>query len=103
SKASAGVEGYSRFMSPSWVFPHVEGYPVHTIYDIGMDDTNSVWLFQVLPGRVRMIGYFEHTGTGMEGMLDELERRGAEHDYVYGVHNMPHDIKVREWTRGGMT
>ncbi|WP_261338273.1 hypothetical protein [Rhizobium leguminosarum] len=61
------------------VFPHVEGYPVHTISDIGMDDTNSVWLFQVLPGRVRMIGYFEHTGTGMDGMLDELERRGAEH------------------------
>ncbi|MBY3202858.1 hypothetical protein [Rhizobium laguerreae] len=50
-----------------------------------------------------MIGYFEHTGTGMDGMLDELERRGAEHGYVYGVHNMPHDIKVREWTRGGMT
>ncbi|MBY3590603.1 terminase [Rhizobium bangladeshense] len=85
------------------VFPHVPGYPVHTISDIGMDDTNSVWLFQVLPSRVRMIGYFEHTGTGMDGMLDELERRAEEHGYVYGIHNMPHDIRVREWTRGGMT
>ncbi|ANL71163.1 phage terminase large subunit-like protein [Rhizobium phaseoli] len=85
------------------VFPHVDGYPVHTISDIGMDDANSVWLFQVLPGRVRMIGYFEHTGTGMDGMLDELERRARDNGYVYGVHNMPHDIKVREWTRGGMT
>ncbi len=85
------------------IFPHVPGYPVHTISDIGMDDTNSVWLFQVLPSRVRMIGYFEHTGSGMDGMLDELERRAEEYGYVYGVHNMPHDIRVREWTRGGMT
>ncbi|MGO8565490.1 terminase, partial [Rhizobium ruizarguesonis] len=61
------------------VFPHVAGHPVHTISDIGMDDTTRVWLSQVLPGRVRMIGSFEHPGTGMDGMLDELARRGAEH------------------------
>lgn len=84
-------------------FGHVEGYPVHTISDIGMDDVNSVWLFQVLPQRVRCVGYFEHGGTGMDGMLDELDRRREEHGYVYGIHYMPHDIKVREWTRGGMT
>lgn len=85
------------------VFPFVSGYPVHTVSDIGMDDVNSVWLFQVLPGRVRLIGYFEHSDTGMDGMLDELERRSTEHGYVYDVHHMPHDIKVREWTRGGAT
>ncbi|NTJ63531.1 terminase [Agrobacterium rhizogenes] len=84
-------------------FPHVEGYPVHTISDIGMDDVNSVWLFQVLPQRVRQIGYFEHGATGMDGMLDELDRRREVHGYVYGTHYMPHDIKVREWTRGGQT
>lgn len=84
-------------------YPHVPGYPVHSISDIGMDDCNSVWLFQVLPGRVRCIAYFEHTGTGMDGMIAELERRQEANDYVYGVHYMPHDIRVREWTRGGMT
>lgn len=84
-------------------YPHVPGYPVHSISDIGMDDVNSVWLFQVLPERVRCIGYFEHTGTGMDGMLDELERRQDEHGYRYGTHYMPHDIRVREWTRGGLT
>jgi len=57
------------------VYLYVPGYPVHTLSDIGMDDTNSVWLFQVLPSRVRMIGYFEHVGSGMDGMIDELERR----------------------------
>lgn len=85
------------------VFPHVEGYPVDSVSDIGMDDCNSVWLFQVLPGRVRCIGYFEHTGSGMDGMIAELERRQEANDYVYGVHYMPHDIRVREWTRGGLT
>ncbi|TCL70549.1 terminase [Rhizobium sp. BK251] len=85
------------------LFPHVPGYPVHTISDIGMDDVNSVVLFQVLPERVRVMGYFEHSDTGMDGMLDELDRRRKANGYVYGVHYMPHDIKVREWTRGGMT
>lgn len=84
-------------------FPHVEGYPVHSISDIGMDDVNSVWLFQVLPSRVRTIGYFEESGTGMDGMLRELEERKKKHGYVYGTHHMPHDIRVREWTRGGLT
>ncbi len=84
-------------------YPYVPGFPVHTISDIGMDDANSVWLFQVLPQRVRLIGYFEVIGGGMDGMIKELEERREEHDYTYGVHYMPHDIRVREWTRGGLT
>jgi len=107
----ASVEGayYSDQMAKTeaegriGAYPFVSGYPVHSISDIGMDDVNSVWLFQVFPGIVRMIAYFEHTGTGMEGMLSELERRATEHGYEYGVHYMPHDIRVREWTRGGLT
>lgn len=85
------------------VFPYVPGYPVHSISDIGMDDANTVWLFQILPGRVRLIGYFEQTGEGMKGMLRELQERQEEHGYTYGTHYMPHDIRVREWTRGGLT
>jgi hypothetical protein len=84
-------------------YPHDLKYPVHSISDIGMDDVNSVWLFQVLPGMVRTIGYFEETGTGMDGMLRELEERREKHSYAYGTHYMPHDIRVREWTRGGLT
>lgn len=84
-------------------FPYVPGYPVHSISDIGMDDANTTWLFQIVPGRVRLIGYFEITGGGMDAQIDELERRAGEHGYTYGVHYMPHDIRVREWTRGGLT
>ncbi|EJK83544.1 hypothetical protein [Rhizobium sp. AP16] len=85
------------------LFPHVPNYPVHSISDIGMDDANTTWLFQIVPGRVRLIGYFEIVGGGMDAQIDELERRSKEHGYVYGTHYMPHDIKVREWTRGGLT
>jgi len=84
-------------------FPHDPNYPVHSISDIGMDDANTTWLFQILPGRVRLIGYFEIVGGGMDAQLEELERRQEEHGYQYGTHYMPHDIKVREWTRGGLT
>lgn len=85
------------------LFPYVPGYPVHSISDIGMDDANTTWLFQILPGRVRLIGYFEIVGGGMDAQLDELERRQKAEGYVYGTHYMPHDIRVREWTRGGLT
>ncbi len=85
------------------LFPHVEGYPVNSVSDIGMDDVNSTWLFQVLPERVRLIGYFEKPDVGMDGMIDELEHRRTMHGYVYGIHYMPHDVKVREWTRSGLT
>ena len=84
-------------------YPHDPDYPVHTISDIGMDDANSVWLFQVLPGLVRLIGYFEEVGSGMDGMIAELEKRRDAFGYQYGAHYMPHDIRVREWTRGGLT
>lgn len=85
-------------------YPFVPGFPVHTISDIGMDDANSVWLFQVLPQRIRQIGYFEDvSGGGMDGMIAELEKRREENQYVYGIHYMPHDIRVREWTRSGLT
>jgi hypothetical protein len=85
------------------LFPYDPHYPVHSISDIGMDDANTTWLFQIMPGRVRLIGYFEIVGGGMDAQLDELERRQEEHGYVYGTHYMPHDIRVREWTRGGLT
>lgn len=85
------------------LFPHVEGYPVHSVSDIGMDDVNSTWLFQTLPERARLIGYFEKPDVGMDGMIDELEHRRTMHGYVYGTHYMPHDVKVREWTRSGLT
>lgn len=107
----ASVEGayYSEQMALAesegriGVYPHDPNYPVHTVSDIGVDDANTVWFFQIVPSAVRLIGYFEHTGTGMDGMLDELEDRRDKHEYVYGTHHMPHDIRVREWTRGGLT
>lgn len=85
------------------IFPHDPRYPVHSISDIGMDDANTTWLFQIVPGRVRLIGYFEIVGGGMDAQIDELEKRRKDKGYIYGTHYMPHDIKVREWTRGGLT
>ena len=42
-------------------------------------------------------------GGGMDGMIEELEQRAEQYGYTYGIHYMPHDIRVREWTRGGLT
>lgn len=82
------------------VFPHDPAYPVDTAWDIGYDDANSIWFYQILPGRIRFIGYYENSGEAMPHYLKELARRRKEFGWEYRTHHVPHDIRVHEWTNG---
>ena len=104
----ASVEGayYSAQMARAELeqrigpFDAEPGYRVHTAWDIGIGDDTAIWWFQILPGRVRMIGYYANSGEGLQHYLDVLERKAIENLWTYGVHYMPHDIQAREWTAG---
>jgi hypothetical protein len=76
------------------------GYRVHTAWDIGIGDDQTIWCFQILPGVVRLVGYYANSGEGLAHYLDWLEMTGAERGWSYGTHYMPHDIRVREWISG---
>lgn len=76
--------------------PHEPGYPVDTWWDLGIDDSMSVWFSQTIGREIRLINYVEHTGKGLPFMAAELDRIAKDEDYVYGEHHAPHDIKVRE-------
>lgn len=97
------------------VFPWNPKYPVHTAWDIGIGDETTIWFFQILPTRVRLIAYYENSGEGMPHYIGELRRRQVESrrefegeivgetivvQWQYGSHFMPHDIRVREWSNG---
>ena len=72
--------------------------PVHTGWDLGMDDSTGIWWFQISPrGEWRWLEYYEHSGVG----LDHYAKIVSEKPYVYGKHYMPHDVEVRELTMGG--
>src|SRR5262249_40286409 len=47
--------------------------PIHTAWDIGVDDPTAIWVFQVEPGRVNVVDYCESSGHGLEHYVDWLK------------------------------
>lgn len=76
--------------------PYDPALPVHTSWDLGVDDTNAIWFFQVYGMERRYIDYIEDSGLGMTDYIKQCQ----EKPYVYGTHFAPHDIEVREYTTG---
>jgi hypothetical protein len=74
--------------------------PVHTAWDLGMDDATSIWFFQLFNNEVRLVHYYENSGEGLPHYARELNRWASVKDVVYGKHYAPHDIKVRELGTG---
>ena len=84
--------------------PHEPRLLTDTYWDLGMNDTTSIWFIQNYGGEQRVIDYYEMSGEGLphyskllRGQVNGYERMGA---YTYGTHNAPHDIKVRELGTG---
>ncbi len=71
--------------------------PVYTAWDLGIDDSMSIWCFQVSGSEFRFIDYIEGVGQNFafykEALLDDRP-------YVYVEHFLPHDVKVREMGPG---
>lgn len=65
--------------------------PVHTAWDIGVDDPMAIWCFQIHPGRIDVVDYYESSGHGFEHYTAWLDERGYR-----GTDWVPHDAKVRD-------
>lgn len=76
--------------------PHEPSLPVDTWWDLGMDDSMSIWFSQTAGREVRLIDYYENNGYGLEHYAKHLQGL----PYVYGTHYFPHDGKVRELGTG---
>ena len=72
--------------------------PVHTAWDLGMDDATAIWCFQVQPGRLHLVDYYENSGRGASHYCDWLNERG-----YHGTDWVPHDARVRDWSQDGRT
>lgn len=76
---------------------HSPDLPVHSAWDLGMDDATAIWFFQVEPcGDWRVFDYYEQSGEGLSHYAKVLQDK----NYVYGQHFAPHDIRVRELGTG---
>jgi len=76
--------------------PHAAGSEVFTFWDLGVDDSMTIWFMQQVGKEFRMIDYYENSGMGLAHYAKVLK----EKPYVYGDHYMPHDAAVREMSSG---
>ena len=71
--------------------------PVHTSWDLGVDDSTCIWFFQLIPGgEIHFIDYHENNGHG----IDHYVRVLKDKPYVYGQHLAPHDAEARNISSG---
>lgn len=80
--------------------PHVPGIPVKTWWDLGMDDSTTIWFSQDHGREVHFINYEEHSGEGLAFYAGLLREIAKERKFSYGDHWGPHDIEVRELGTG---
>jgi phage terminase large subunit len=87
--------------------PHEEQLPVETWWDLGVDDSMSIWFVQLFNREVRFIDYYESSGEGfshyakvLAGQVENFERMK---NYTYNRHLAPHDIVVRNMGKDAKT
>lgn len=76
--------------------PHNQSLGVGTAWDLGMDDSMSIWFYQVVGQEIHFIDYYENSGEGLSHYAQVLQSKG----YIYNNHLAPHDIQVRELGTG---
>jgi len=78
----------------------IANVPVHTRWDLGMDDATAIWLWQQVGQEPRFVGYYENRGQGLEHYAAWLQRYSQRRDFAYGTHYLPHDGAVKELGTG---
>ena len=77
--------------------PYDPALPVHTFWDLGIDDPMAVWFAQVDYTRNwRWIDYFQTSDQSLTECVGIINKK----PYLYGHHIAPHDIKSRDLVTG---
>lgn len=97
---------YGKQMAAAWKegrvgkVPVSPGIPFETWWDLGMDDSMSIWFTQTVVREIRCVHYYEHSGEGLSHYVNYIDDWAKEHDVRPSRHGMPHDIEVRELGTG---
>ena len=77
------------------VVPYNASLPVHTFWDLGYDDSMSIWFHQRAGTQNHLIDYHEEHLQGPEYYADLLRNK----PYTYMMHYLPHDVEQTHWER----
>lgn len=70
--------------------------PVHTAWDLGIDDATAIWFWQDVGLERRLVDYLEVSGESLMAIMKRLDAKG----YRYGRTILPHDAEARELGTG---
>ena len=76
--------------------PIDDSVPINTAWDLGIDDSMTIWMYQSVGKEIRFVDYYENSGEGLTHYAQKLR----EKNYYFGRHFAPHDIAVRELSTG---
>ncbi|HAT1796315.1 TPA: hypothetical protein JBL19_06290 [Legionella pneumophila] len=107
-KGTYFAEHIQKARAEGRIVPSLEIYPskpVHTSWDLGSKDTNSIWFFQVIgTGENQQFRYFyqhDQNYKDIDYYLALLTRIRIQYGFsTYGHHFLPHDVSQTEWTSG---
>ena len=80
--------------------PHQPGIPVNTYWDLGYDDSMSIWFIQHAGREHHAINYYENRHHGFPFYAKILDDLAKENDWIYGMHVGPHDLGEHELGQG---
>jgi len=72
--------------------PYDDKFEVYTFWDLGIDDSMSIWFIQAIGAAFHVIDYYEASGEGLNHYVDVLKKK----NYIYGDHYLPHDGDARK-------
>lgn len=79
--------------------PYDEGALVHTAWDLGGaggGDRTAIWFFQTVGNEVHLIDFYQDNGKSLAEYIRFIKSK----PYPYGMHLVPHDIAVHEYSFG---
>lgn len=72
--------------------------PVHTFWDIGVNDRNSIVMVQAAQNRITCVGHYSNRGKGMPFYFKVLRDWARVFEVSFGQHFGPHDIEQRVYS-----
>jgi phage terminase large subunit len=75
--------------------------PVHTAWDLGIDDAMAIWWWQPVAGQIRWLDYYEAHGYAIPHYAEVIKKKAEDRGWVRGTDYVPHDAKQREMTSSG--